>query len=111
MSVVAVKKGGLPLSVILLELLPAGLLVALFAVVGVVHVTSRVLVVKVGYELSRLDSERQELARQKDKLELELATLKSPARLEGLARDKLLLAPPEAGTVFNVGAPRPPRAP
>ena len=103
MSVVAVKKGGLPLSVILLELLPAGLLVAMFAVVGVVHVTSRVMVVKVAYELSRLDSERQDLARERDKLELELATLRSPARLEGLARQKLQLGPPAAGTVFNVG--------
>jgi cell division protein FtsL len=104
MSVVAVKKGGgLPLSVILLELLPAGLLVALFAVVGVVHVTSRVLVVKAGYELSRLDTERQDLAREKAKLELELATLRSPSRLETVAREKLNLGPPAGGTVFNVG--------
>lgn len=102
--VVAVKKGGLPLSVILLDLLPAGLLVALFAVVGVVHVTSRVMVVKAGYELSRLDTERQELAREKAKLELELATLRSPARLESVAREKLSLAPPAAGSVFNVRA-------
>jgi cell division protein FtsL len=102
MSVVAVKTGGLPLSVILLELLPAGLLVALFAVVGVVHVTSRVMVVKAGYELSRLDTERLALAREKAKLELVLATLRSPSRLEAVAREKLNLGRPAGGTVFFV---------
>jgi cell division protein FtsL len=104
MSVVAVRKGGVPLSVILLEFLPAGLLVALFAVVGVVHVSSRVMVVKVAYELSKLDTERQDLSRERDKLELELATLRSPARLETVARQKLELGPPAAGTVINVKA-------
>ena len=103
MSVVAGKKGGgLPLSVILLELLPAFMLVALFAVVGVVHVTGRVLVVKVGYELSRLDTERQDLARQKSKLELELATLRSPTRLEAIARHKLQMGPPAPSVMFHV---------
>ena len=58
MSVVieARNRGGLPLSVILGEILPAALAVMLLATVGIIHVTSRVLVVAQGYELSRLDS-------------------------------------------------------
>ncbi len=96
------RRGGVSLSVIVLELLPAALLVALFAAVGIVHVTSRVLVVKVGYQLSELDQQSHVLQREQDRLKLELATLRSPSRLESLARAKLLMAPPIAGTIFTV---------
>jgi cell division protein FtsL len=95
-------RGALPFSVIFLELLPAALAVALLAAVGVVHVTSRVLVVKVGYELSRLDGEATTLTRENDRLKLELATLKSPARLEGLARAQLGMGPPAAASIIHL---------
>lgn len=102
MSAVAVRARGVPFSVILLELLPAALLIALFAVVGILHVTSRVLVVKVGYELSRLDQDAQQLSREHDRLKLELATLKSPSHIEALARTQLSMAPPAPGTVIHL---------
>jgi cell division protein FtsL len=92
-------RGVLPFSVIFLELLPAALAIALLAAVGVVHVTSRVLVVKVGYELSRLDQESTVLQRENDRLKLELATLKAPSRLEGIARSQLGMAPPTAAQI------------
>jgi cell division protein FtsL len=95
-------RGALPFSVIFLELLPAALAIALLAAVGVVHVTSRVLVVKVGYELSKLDAEATALTRDNDRLKLELATLKSPARLETIARTKLNMAPPAASSIIHV---------
>ena len=86
MSVVILprSRGGAPLSVILLELFPAALVVALLAAVGIVHVTSRVLVVNLGYELSKLDGRATDLERRNAELSVELATLKSPARLESL---------------------------
>jgi cell division protein FtsL len=96
------NKGGVSLSVILGELLPAALVVLLLAVVGVVHVTSRVLVVNMGYELSRLDGEQTELTRENGSLKLELATLKSPARLESYARNNLKLVPVPAASVVHV---------
>ncbi len=91
MSVVleARNKGGLSLSVILLELFPAALAVLLLAGVGVLHVTSRVLVVKLGYEVSRLDARSVELQRENDALQVELATLSAPARLAPVARQQL----------------------
>jgi cell division protein FtsL len=95
-------RGALPFSVIFLELFPAALAIALLAAVGIVHVTSRVLVVKVGYELSRLDGESTTLTRENDRLKLELATLKSPARLEGLARKDLNMAPPAAASIIHL---------
>lgn len=104
MSVVveARSRGGLSLSVILLEILPAALAVLLLATVGVVHVTSRVMVVKMGYELSRLDAAGAQLTRENDQLRLELATLKRPARLEAIAKNQLGLVPPSAGTVITL---------
>jgi cell division protein FtsL len=91
MSVVleARNKGGVSLSVILLEILPAALAVLLLAAVGVLHVTSRVMVVKLGYEVSRLDARSVELQRENDALKVELATLSAPARLAPKARQQL----------------------
>ncbi len=94
---------GLSFAVIFLELLPAAILCALFASVGIVHVASRVTVVDVGYKLSKLEQEGRALDRERDGLKLELATLKSPARLEKIARDRLGMAPPLAGTVITLG--------
>jgi cell division protein FtsL len=96
MSVVleARNKGGVSLSVIFLELFPAAFAVLLLAIVGVVHVTSRVLVVKLGYELSRLDQKSTELQRENDALAVELATLTSPAKLAPLAKQQLQMQVP-----------------
>jgi cell division protein FtsL len=91
MSVVleAKNKGGVPLSVILLEIFPAALAVFLLATVGVMHVTSRVLVVRMGYELSKLDSRSSELTRENDALRLELSSLTAPQRLAPVAKEQL----------------------
>ncbi|MFT3842360.1 MAG: cell division protein FtsL [Myxococcaceae bacterium] len=84
---------GVSFGVIVFELVPAALLVALFAAVGIVHVTGRVLVVKVGYQLSKLDADREVLTREHDRLQLELATEKAPARLEAYAKSMGMAAP------------------
>ena len=72
---------GASLVAILFELFPAALLCALFVAVGVVHVTSRVLVVNVGYRLSKL---------------------------EQAARERLKMLPPPAGAVLTAPAAAPP---
>jgi cell division protein FtsL len=89
-------------------LLPPALLVLLFVVVGVVHVTSRILVVSAGYELSRIEAQHRRLSLENDRLKLELATLKSPARLERHAREKLGMGPPAPAAVLSWtgGSPR-----
>jgi cell division protein FtsL len=85
---------------VLMHLLPAVLLFALFAAVGILHVTSRVLVVDMGYRLSKAQSEGNALTRENDRLKLELATLKAPARLERLAREQLgMMMPPGSAVV------------
>ena len=90
---------------IFLQLLPVAGLAAVFAVVGVVHVTSRVMSVGIGYRLSTLESEVRGLARGADQLKLELAILKSPARLEKIARGQLGMVPPSGGAIISIGPP------
>lgn len=91
---------------VLQQLLPAFLFFSLFAAVGILHVSSRVLVVRSGYKLSDLQNDNRQLVREHDRLRLELATLKNPMRLEQLARRDLQMAPPAPGTVITLAAPR-----
>ncbi len=69
---------------------------------GILHVTSRVLVVDMGYRLSKAESESRSLTRENDRLKLELATLKAPARLERLAREQLGMAMPMGSSVVSL---------
>jgi cell division protein FtsL len=84
---------------VLAQLLPAAALTFLFAAVGIFHVTSRVLVVDAGYRLSQLEQEHRALTLTNDRLKLELATLRSPARLLRLSREQLSMGPPAGGTI------------
>jgi cell division protein FtsL len=67
--------------------------------VGIFHVWSRTRVTAVGYELGRLESEHRQLLAERDRLNLEVATLRSPGRLERFARERLGMAPPAPGAV------------
>jgi cell division protein FtsL len=68
--------------------------------VGVFHVWSRTRVQATGYELGRLESEHRQLLSERDRLNLEVATLRSPGRLERFARERLGMAPPAPGAVM-----------
>ena len=103
---------GPTLASVLGHVLPAILFGALFSAVGIVHVSSRVLVVRTGYQLSELEAEHRALTRENDRLKLELATLKNPSRLERIAREELGMIPASPGDVTTlVPAPRLGRTP
>lgn len=74
-------------------------LAAPLAGVGVFHVWTRTRVQSTGYELGRLESEHRRLLAERDRLNLEVATLRSPGRLERFARERLGMAPPAPGAV------------
>ncbi|MBI5546455.1 MAG: cell division protein FtsL [Deltaproteobacteria bacterium] len=82
------------------------LLAALFAGVGVFHVSSHVSVVRAGYELDQVQRRYNELLRENEHLKMERATLRSAPRLESIARARLGLLPPTPGqvVVFKPGA-------
>lgn len=93
-------RGGVSVAGVLVQLLPPVLLFALFAGVGIFHVTARVMVVEAGYRLSRLQQENRALVDANANLELQLATQKSALSLEPLARG-LGMGPPAPGAVLT----------
>ena len=77
----------------------AGLALVLIGVV-LVHVWLRLQVVKTGYVLATATKLQTRLEQENRELQIELATLTSPDRLESLARRRLGLVPPEKGQVI-----------
>jgi len=76
------------------------LLALLLVGVVLVHVWLRLQVVKTGYVLATATKLQTRLEQENRELQIELATLTSPDRLESLARRRLGLAPPEKGQVI-----------
>jgi cell division protein FtsL len=62
----------------------------------------RVQYVNVGYELSRVTEKHAALTTLQNSLKVELARLKSPARIEKIARDKLGLVRPTPDQVITL---------
>jgi cell division protein FtsL len=81
------------------RILAAAALAALLGAVGVFHVWSRTRVIEAGYALARLEAEHRRLASERDRLRIEVATLRAPGRLEQFARARLGMAPPAPGAV------------
>lgn len=85
------------------QVLSMAALVAALAGVGLFHVWTHTRVVSAGYELARLEAEHRRLAGDRARLQLEVATLRAPGRLEKYARTRLGMAPPGPGAVVAVG--------
>lgn len=69
--------------------------------VGLFYVWTRMQIVQMGYEISKLESKNEELKNRKRELMLEIASLQSPGELEKEAR-KLGLVTPDMGSVVHV---------
>lgn len=86
---------------------PTFLFSVLAAVVVVVVVTlfylwTRLMVVNMGYEISGLNKERRGLVEENKRLKLEVLTLKSPQRIEEIARRELGLTYPGGEQIVKV---------
>ncbi len=71
-------------------------------VLGLFYVWSRVQVVRLGYDVSKLKAEAETLNKQASNLELEIARLKSPARLEDVAKNMVKMKVPSAEQIILV---------
>jgi cell division protein FtsL len=78
-------------------------LLALFSIGGsLFYVWSRIQVIRLGYEISNALREEKALTETNKKLRLEVATLKSYARVEKFAVEELRMAKPKAGQVIVI---------
>ena len=67
---------------------------ALLASALLLHAWVRTAVTEEGYRLSRLSVEHRELTREHESLQIRAAELRSPQRIEELARVRLSMGPP-----------------
>lgn len=72
---------------------------AFFTTAALAHVWVRLQVVRLGYQISRETDREKRLQQVHRKLQVERALLRSPERLERLARDRLNLSMPDPGTI------------
>jgi cell division protein FtsL len=79
-------------------------LVGAVAAVGIVHVWAHTRVTAAGYRLGELQRAQETLRVERDRLEVEVATLRAPGRLEEFARTRLGMAPPAPGAVVAGGS-------
>lgn len=77
-----------------------------------VFVWERVDVVRLGYHIERLKTQKVLLERERAQLQVKFSTLTAPERIAKVATDKLGLIPPQPGQVFIVHPqPEPPVLP
>lgn len=68
-------------------------LVAFMAILSLFYIWSRVQIVQYGYDINSLKSRQHQLIEANKKLKVEVATLKSPRRMEKFAVEKLGMRP------------------
>ena len=66
------------------------------------YLWSRLEVISLGYEIAKENKESSELIAENKRLRLEILTLKSPQRIEGIAVDKLSLVYPKGEQFIKI---------
>jgi cell division protein FtsL len=70
-----------------------------------VFVWERVDVVRLGYQIERLKTQKILLERERDQLQVKVSALTAPERIAKVATEKLGLTPPQQGQVLMVHLP------
>ena len=78
------------------------LTIALGVMLVFVFVWERVDVVRLGYQIERLKSQKILLERERDQLQVKFSSLAAPERIAKVATEKLGLVPPQQGQVLMV---------
>jgi cell division protein FtsL len=85
-----------------LKHVPFILLICLVMLLSLFYVWPHIRMTELEYQIAEEMSIRQQLLEERDKLKIEYATLKSPQRIENIAREKLQMIYPERDQVINL---------
>lgn len=77
-------------------------LIALVAILSLFYIWSQVQIVQYGYEINLLKLKQRRLLEENKKVKLEVSSLKSPTRLEKIAREKLKMNPVQVEQVRSL---------
>jgi len=82
-------------------------LLAVLGIIGVLllFVWERVDIVRVGYRIEQLKTQKISLQREQDELRVKVSALTAPDRIAKTATEKLGMIPPQSGQVVMVSAP------
>jgi cell division protein FtsL len=72
----------------------------IFMFVALVYVGSHIRMTELEYNVAAQLAEREKIIEEQNRLRLELATLRSPQRIESLAKNKLQMSYPESNQVI-----------
>ena len=78
------------------------IVIALIALFLFAYMQMRLTTVKLAYEISSANSEREKLVDKNKRLRLEQAGLRAPERIERIAREEVGLAYPTAGQIKRI---------
>ena len=78
--------------------------IPLMVIFAVATVWFRLAIIRTTYEITQTDRTIRELQLEKEQQEVKLAALKSPRRLELLARTRFSLSQPRADQVIHMGS-------
>ncbi|MDO3378823.1 cell division protein FtsL [Geoalkalibacter halelectricus] len=84
------------------RLLPVLFFVGLVLAISLLFVWSRIEVFELKYEISALETALREGQQENRQLRLEVASLRSPSRIENIARTRLGLREPTPEQIINV---------
>lgn len=84
------------------RLFPLLAFIAVLLVVSLFFVWSRIQVVHLEYDISSREGRVRDLNQEIRRYQLEVASLRTPARIEGVARDRIGLQLPTPAQVINV---------
>ena len=83
-----------------LKHVPSILLICLVMVIAIIYVWPHINMTELEYQIAEEISKKQRLLEERGKFKIEYATLKSPQRIENLAREKMHMSYPERDQVI-----------
>ena len=78
-------------------------MISMFMLLALLFVWTRVHVVELGYDISKLKKQTAELLEEKHRIEADVASLKSPERLSKIAKKKYGMRLPRGGEMIFIG--------